>query len=157
MFRLSLGRLEVHPWDDCPARPAKKCLRVLCLLFFRPQCQECQEKTPKMITSHDVLSLERRHFCWEPEKSVNNKDSSEAFHEFSEQCRPFIHHASTCGHTTHGHLFWLRRTQALAHARRMRWKRHLQCTYHITCDIRERKRKERTLYWAPVHLCEAYL
>ena len=37
LSRLSLGRVPVCPWDDCPARAVRKCLCVLCLFFFGPR------------------------------------------------------------------------------------------------------------------------
>ena len=34
LSRSSLGRVPVCPWNDCPARAVRKCLCLLCLLFF---------------------------------------------------------------------------------------------------------------------------
>ena len=40
LSRLSLGRVAVRPWDDCPARAVRKmfmCFLFIVFFFFRPQ------------------------------------------------------------------------------------------------------------------------
>ena len=60
LSRLSLGRVGVRPWDDCPTRAVRKMFMCFCLLvFFRPHYLWVMTGNPPRIVQKIVWRCSR--------------------------------------------------------------------------------------------------